>query len=102
MASLPGHLESMKMRPRRRADVGLRTGAAEEPVEKRDVGASGTPNCRLRARISDSVIGGFLLAATLFSVQSPCLGKDKWDPENFFRVNQNIKPSRETGVAAPG
>src|SRR4051812_9807834 len=27
--------------------------------------------------------------------------KDKWDPENLFRVNQNIKPSRETGVAAP-
>ncbi len=27
--------------------------------------------------------------------------KDKWDPENVFRVNQNIKPSRETGVAAP-
>jgi FAD/FMN-containing dehydrogenase len=27
--------------------------------------------------------------------------KDKWDPENFFRVNQNIKPSRESGVAAP-
>jgi FAD/FMN-containing dehydrogenase len=27
--------------------------------------------------------------------------KDKWDPENLFRVNQNIKPSRESGVAAP-
>jgi len=27
--------------------------------------------------------------------------KDKWDPENLFRVNQNIKPSREPGVAAP-
>lgn len=27
--------------------------------------------------------------------------KDKWDPENLFRINQNIKPSRETGVAAP-
>ena len=27
--------------------------------------------------------------------------KDKWDPENLFRVNQNIKPSHETGVAAP-
>src|ERR687890_239529 len=26
--------------------------------------------------------------------------KDKWDPENLFRVNQNIKPSRETHVAA--
>ena len=27
--------------------------------------------------------------------------KDKWDPENFLRVNQNIKPSRESEVAAP-
>jgi hypothetical protein len=27
--------------------------------------------------------------------------KDEWDPENLFRVNQNIKPSRKTGVAAP-
>jgi FAD/FMN-containing dehydrogenase len=27
--------------------------------------------------------------------------KDKWDPGNLFRVNQNIKPSRETRVAAP-
>jgi hypothetical protein len=27
--------------------------------------------------------------------------KNKWDPGNFFRVNQNIKPSRETGVAVP-
>jgi FAD/FMN-containing dehydrogenase len=26
--------------------------------------------------------------------------KDRWDPENLFRVNQNIRPSRETGVAA--
>src|SRR5215212_3821214 len=24
--------------------------------------------------------------------------KDKWDPENLFRINQNIKPSRETRV----
>ena len=27
--------------------------------------------------------------------------KDKWDPENLFRVNQNIKPSRETHVPTP-
>ena len=27
--------------------------------------------------------------------------KDKWDPENLFRVNQNIKPSRETRVPTP-
>ena len=28
--------------------------------------------------------------------------KDKWDPENLFRVNQNIKPSHDdAGVAAP-
>jgi hypothetical protein len=27
--------------------------------------------------------------------------KDKWDPGNFFRVNQNIKPSHETYVIAP-
>ena len=27
--------------------------------------------------------------------------KDRWDPENFFRINQNIKPSHESGVAAP-
>jgi FAD/FMN-containing dehydrogenase len=27
--------------------------------------------------------------------------KDKWDPDNLFRVNQNIKPSRETHVPTP-
>jgi FAD/FMN-containing dehydrogenase len=27
--------------------------------------------------------------------------KDKWDPENLFRVNQNVKPSRETRVPTP-
>ena len=27
--------------------------------------------------------------------------KDKWDPDNLFRVNQNIKPSREMRVPAP-
>jgi hypothetical protein len=27
--------------------------------------------------------------------------KDKWDPENLFKVNQNIKPSRETRVPTP-
>jgi FAD/FMN-containing dehydrogenase len=27
--------------------------------------------------------------------------KDTWDPDNLFRVNQNIKPSRETTVPAP-
>jgi hypothetical protein len=27
--------------------------------------------------------------------------KDKWDPGNLFRVNQNIKPSHETYVAPP-
>ena len=27
--------------------------------------------------------------------------KDKWDPENVFRVNQNIKPSRENRVPSP-
>jgi FAD/FMN-containing dehydrogenase len=27
--------------------------------------------------------------------------KDKYDPENLFRGNQNIKPSRESGAAAP-
>ena len=27
--------------------------------------------------------------------------KDKWDPENVFRVNQNIKPSGEKRVPAP-
>ena len=27
--------------------------------------------------------------------------KDKWDPENLFRINQNIKPSRETRVPTP-
>jgi FAD/FMN-containing dehydrogenase len=27
--------------------------------------------------------------------------KDKYDPENLFQHNQNIKPSRETGAAAP-
>ena len=27
--------------------------------------------------------------------------KDKWDPDNLFRVNQNVKPSRETRVPAP-
>jgi FAD/FMN-containing dehydrogenase len=27
--------------------------------------------------------------------------KDKWDPENLFRVNQNIKPSRDTRVPTP-
>ena len=27
--------------------------------------------------------------------------KDKYDPDNLFRGNQNIKPSRETGAAAP-
>jgi FAD/FMN-containing dehydrogenase len=27
--------------------------------------------------------------------------KDKWDPENLFRVNQNIKPSGETRVPTP-
>jgi FAD/FMN-containing dehydrogenase len=27
--------------------------------------------------------------------------KDKWDPGNLFRVNQNIKPSHETYVTAP-
>jgi hypothetical protein len=26
--------------------------------------------------------------------------KDKYDPENLFQHNQNIKPSREAGVAA--
>jgi hypothetical protein len=28
--------------------------------------------------------------------------KDKWDPGNLFRVNQNIRPSRDTRVTAPG
>jgi FAD/FMN-containing dehydrogenase len=28
--------------------------------------------------------------------------KDTWDPENLFRVNQNVKPSGETRVATPG
>jgi FAD/FMN-containing dehydrogenase len=27
--------------------------------------------------------------------------KEKWDPGNLFRVNQNIKPGRQTSVAAP-
>jgi len=27
--------------------------------------------------------------------------KDKWDPDNLFRVNQNIKPSRDMRVPAP-
>jgi FAD/FMN-containing dehydrogenase len=27
--------------------------------------------------------------------------KDKWDPDNLFRVNQNIKPSREMRVPTP-
>ena len=27
--------------------------------------------------------------------------KDKWDPDNLFRVNQNIKPSRERRVPTP-
>jgi FAD/FMN-containing dehydrogenase len=27
--------------------------------------------------------------------------KDKWDPDNLFRVNQNIKPSRETRMPIP-
>jgi len=27
--------------------------------------------------------------------------KDKWDPGNLFRVNQNIKPGRQTSVPAP-
>ncbi len=27
--------------------------------------------------------------------------KDKWDPENLFRLNQNIKPSTEARVATP-
>jgi FAD/FMN-containing dehydrogenase len=27
--------------------------------------------------------------------------KDKYDPDNLFRGNQNIKPSREAGAAAP-
>jgi len=44
------------MEPRRRANVGLRSGAGKEPVEKCDVGASGTPNCRLRARTPDSLL----------------------------------------------
>jgi hypothetical protein len=26
--------------------------------------------------------------------------KDEYDPENLFRGNQNIKPSRETGEPA--
>jgi hypothetical protein len=28
--------------------------------------------------------------------------KDKSDPDNLFRVNQNIKPSRDTRVPVPG
>jgi FAD/FMN-containing dehydrogenase len=27
--------------------------------------------------------------------------KDKWDPDNLFRVNQNIRPSRESHVPTP-
>jgi FAD/FMN-containing dehydrogenase len=27
--------------------------------------------------------------------------KDKWDPDNLFRVNQNIKPSRDMRVPTP-
>jgi FAD/FMN-containing dehydrogenase len=27
--------------------------------------------------------------------------KDRWDPDNLFRVNQNIKPSRHTRVPTP-
>jgi Berberine and berberine like len=26
--------------------------------------------------------------------------KDKWDPENLFWINQNIKPTAHSGVAS--
>jgi hypothetical protein len=26
--------------------------------------------------------------------------KDEWDPENLFRINQNIKPTAHSGVAS--
>jgi hypothetical protein len=64
----------------------------------------------------DEAIGSYVdLGAEIAQVSSPTTQairadkyaklvalKDKWDPDNLFRVNQNIKPSRDTRVPVPG